>query len=409
MRTALNLAAAATLALLAGCAPQTTPPPPTGASVAQLAQTVSDADCATAARARTLPDEPGLAVVVDATASRGHTTLPDGTVGAMAEVGRAGGRITVVGVEGPDAPAQVLVHGVAVLDPELVDTPREEGALRTGLACVVRAVAGYTPTAPGSDPYAAVNAAVGMLTVRDGGRLEVVSDLWSTGGVVRLSQGVDPGETPVAPLAAQLAERGLARLDGLAVGFHGVGTFAGRPGDEAVTRWLEQLAADSATAAGAASVQVDRDGGTPVPGPVGPADPVALGAVQPAVVTAGSSHRLSGNAFFEPGSAALKPGTEERLADLAAQLAPRKGSRAEIVGHVASWGDERYRDQLSTARAAAIRDALVRLGADPAALSVRGAGSRERLAEDLAPDGTLLPAEAAQNRRVDVRVAAASP
>lgn len=399
-------AAATAVALLVGCAAAEPDPQITGAEVAVIAATLDDPGCAWTASSAPTPGAPQLAIVYDATASRPATAFPDPVVADAVEVGKAGGTVVVVTVDGPGAPARTALPRTALLPAEVRDTPRERGVLREGLACVFRAAVASRPTTAGSDVLTAVNTAVdAMGTHGDADRLDVVTDGWTTGGPLRLDSGVDIGDTPVDQLAHAVVDGpGMARLDRLAVAVHGVGGFAGRSAEEADTRWMAELYQRLCVLAGARSCSVDRDGGATLrAGTAGPTDPVTLPQPQPPVsIPEPELRRLSGNAFFAAGSAELRPDTQQELAPIARMLAPGGGYGAEIVGHVASWGSESYRDQLSAARAATIRDSLVALGANPAAMTARGAGSREPLVDDIGPNGGLLPAQAARNRRVDV-------
>lgn len=347
-----------------------------------------------------------MVLVVDPTRSFAASGLPDPVAADITDVAHRGGTLTIVAIDGAGARPTELWSRRTLLPPEVRDTPREEAVLAHALACIDRAVAAVVPTRPGTDGVAGWNAGVDALGPdREGARLVLLTDGYFSAGALRLDR-VDVGGTPPREIAAAVVEaRQLADLSGLDVAVHGVGRIADRAVDESTVRWLEELQRDLCTLGGAARCTVTRLGGPAPAPPAGdrPADPVALPPPGPAVVdVAPQVRRLTGNAFFDAGSAQLRVGAEGELVGLAAELAPGAGRRAEIVGHVASWGSPGYREELSRGRAGAVADALVRLGADPGALTVRGAGSRERLAEDVTPAGELIGEQAARNRRVDV-------
>jgi outer membrane protein OmpA-like peptidoglycan-associated protein len=69
-----------------------------------------------------------------------------------------------------------------------------------------------------------------------------------------------------------------------------------------------------------------------------------------------------------------------------------------VIGHTDRVGTVEYNDRLSLQRAERVRAELVRLGVDPARISVEGRGEREPLVPT--PDEMPEP----QNRRVEVSV-----
>lgn len=102
---------------------------------------------------------------------------------------------------------------------------------------------------------------------------------------------------------------------------------------------------------------------------------------------------------FATGSAELAGGDIAALTALAAMLAADPGMRLALVGHTDAAGGLEANIALSRARAAAVRDRLVALGADPARVVAEGVGW-------LAPRATNLTEEGRQkNRRVEAVLA----
>ncbi|MGV8896354.1 MAG: OmpA family protein [Rhodoglobus sp.] len=96
--------------------------------------------------------------------------------------------------------------------------------------------------------------------------------------------------------------------------------------------------------------------------------------------------------FIDPAAA------EAALVELAAWLAPGKKHHITVTGTTAS-GDPVWCQQLSEERAAAVKEVLVRLGADPSAIEPKGAGYAAN-PPDHDASGIFDPAAAALNRTV---------
>lgn len=99
---------------------------------------------------------------------------------------------------------------------------------------------------------------------------------------------------------------------------------------------------------------------------------------------------------FEEGSAAIAPGNNMLLDEVADALRPCLGSVIAITGHTDRSGEEAVNLALSQQRALAVRDALVARGIRADGMQARGLGSAEPVA-DLAPGD---PA----NRRIEFSV-----
>jgi outer membrane protein OmpA-like peptidoglycan-associated protein len=99
---------------------------------------------------------------------------------------------------------------------------------------------------------------------------------------------------------------------------------------------------------------------------------------------------------FETGKADLKPGAAERLRPLATYLQANGNVRVQIDGHTDAQGSDSYNQQLSEARAGAVRAALASMGVDGARIAAIGHGKAEPVADNKTPAGRQ------QNRRVEV-------
>jgi outer membrane protein OmpA-like peptidoglycan-associated protein len=101
---------------------------------------------------------------------------------------------------------------------------------------------------------------------------------------------------------------------------------------------------------------------------------------------------------FRTEDSAIDAADEQRLAELASFIAPLDGTVIRLDGHADVRGTEKYNDALSTARAAAVRDALVRAGMPVERIVVTGEGSADATATEQDADGMAL------DRRVAVTV-----
>jgi OOP family OmpA-OmpF porin len=100
--------------------------------------------------------------------------------------------------------------------------------------------------------------------------------------------------------------------------------------------------------------------------------------------------------YFDFNKATLQPQSGSALKEIAAALR-NMGRRFTIEGHTDNIGTDRYNDDLSTRRATAVKDALVRdHGIDQAWLATAGFGERRPIENN----DTL--AGRARNRRVEL-------
>lgn len=101
--------------------------------------------------------------------------------------------------------------------------------------------------------------------------------------------------------------------------------------------------------------------------------------------------------YFDFNEATLKPESALALQEIASALSSLPGRRLRLEGHTDSVGSDRYNDDLSARRAAAVKAALVRdHGADAGRLSTVGHGERR----PIETNDTL--AGRARNRRVEL-------
>jgi outer membrane protein OmpA-like peptidoglycan-associated protein len=107
---------------------------------------------------------------------------------------------------------------------------------------------------------------------------------------------------------------------------------------------------------------------------------------------------LSVELFFRTEESGLAAATEERLAKLAALIEPMDGAVIRLEGHTDVRGTETFNATLSTARAAAVRDALVRGGMPAERVIVTAAGESGSIATEQDTDGMAL------ERRVEMNV-----
>lgn len=99
---------------------------------------------------------------------------------------------------------------------------------------------------------------------------------------------------------------------------------------------------------------------------------------------------------FETGKADLKAGSAQRLQPLAQYLQANPAVKVRIDGHTDSQGTDGYNQQLSQARAEAVRTALAGMGVAPERITAVGHGETQPVADN------KIAAGRQQNRRVEV-------
>jgi outer membrane protein OmpA-like peptidoglycan-associated protein len=107
---------------------------------------------------------------------------------------------------------------------------------------------------------------------------------------------------------------------------------------------------------------------------------------------------LSVELFFRTEESGLAGATEERLAKLAALAEPMEGAVIRLEGHADVRGTDTFNTTLSTARAEAVRDALIRGGMPSDRVIVTAAGETGSAAPERDVDGMAL------DRRVEMSI-----
>jgi outer membrane protein OmpA-like peptidoglycan-associated protein len=107
---------------------------------------------------------------------------------------------------------------------------------------------------------------------------------------------------------------------------------------------------------------------------------------------------ISDEVAFDHESTAIRPSflpTLEKVADVPAR---HDNARLLVIGHTDSTGPESYNQELSRARAQAVRDALVTYGVDAGRIRAEGRGESEPRADNGSEAGR------AANRRVEILI-----
>ena len=107
---------------------------------------------------------------------------------------------------------------------------------------------------------------------------------------------------------------------------------------------------------------------------------------------------LSVEVFFRTEDSGVGGATEERLAKLAGLIEPMDGTVIRLEGHADARGTETFNTNLSTARAEAVREALIRGGMPAERVIVTAAGEAGSAAVEQDVDGMAL------DRRVEMNV-----
>lgn len=102
--------------------------------------------------------------------------------------------------------------------------------------------------------------------------------------------------------------------------------------------------------------------------------------------------------YFETGGSQLTVESASQLADLLSRAMARPGGEIVVTGHTDSVGAGLANDQLSLARASAIRSILVSRGFDANRVDAVGRGEREPVVPT--PDNTAEP----RNRRAEITI-----
>jgi outer membrane protein OmpA-like peptidoglycan-associated protein len=110
--------------------------------------------------------------------------------------------------------------------------------------------------------------------------------------------------------------------------------------------------------------------------------------------------QLTGNDLrFDFDQAAIRPGDEARLQQLARVLKEYPDHRLTEAGHTDSTGSDAYNEALSQRRAQSVSSFLIHAGVPPTSfVGLRGYGETQPIAPNTTPDGR------AQNRRVELTI-----
>ncbi|MGY1987745.1 OmpA family protein [Blastococcus sp. SYSU DS0669] len=346
----------------------------------------------------TPPADPsgGLAVVVGA-----HSNMPPAAaVDGVAE------QVLTNAVRTRAEMSVVVADGA----PFVVEDARSTGADRESLDQHLTSAAARTPE---TDLLAALGLAAAEISAADGRRTVLVVDsgLSTTGALDFRQRGLLDAD-PADVVASLQAAGALPDLSGVHVVFQGLGDTAAPqpPLGEAVRRQLADLWTAVALAAGALDVTVER---TPLEGePVAGLPPVSLIGPGGGVTCTQNTVVLDGGAVaFQADTAAFQD-----AAAAAAKLQPvadrmrAAGVTATLTGTTADVGDDDGQRRLSQQRAQAVADLLGDLGVPAERMTVLGLGSDfPGYVQDRDGNGTLLPAAAAQNRRVTIELVGAGP
>jgi outer membrane protein OmpA-like peptidoglycan-associated protein len=102
--------------------------------------------------------------------------------------------------------------------------------------------------------------------------------------------------------------------------------------------------------------------------------------------------------MFRTGDSELADDIEPRLARLAELVSPIDGTMIRLEGHADARGSEEYNEQLSAARAAAVRDALIEAGMPAARITMSAIGERDSTAQEKDLDAMAF------ERRVQIKL-----
>jgi len=100
--------------------------------------------------------------------------------------------------------------------------------------------------------------------------------------------------------------------------------------------------------------------------------------------------------LFKSGSFELLPGARERLAKISGIVLAYPTLKLQVEGHTDAIGSDDYNQQLSEARAEAVRDYLIQQGISQNEITARGLGKTQPIASNDTPEGRQ------QNRRVEL-------
>jgi outer membrane protein OmpA-like peptidoglycan-associated protein len=211
------------------------------------------------------------------------------------------------------------------------------------------------------------------------------------------AQAPNPAPVPQAPAASTAGQSpNLAPQASAASKAEQTPTAAPAPGtSSASTSEQAPAAGPAATAAGASAAQAGDTGDAAN-------DKAAneLASLKPGFIPKDLVKALNDSPINFPTGSSQVPASITRFIDSAAgdlrQLP--KGSVLEIAGYTDNTGDARINLELSQRRASAVREALIKAGANPKMLLAKGYGSADPIAGNDTPEGRE------RNRRIEYRV-----
>lgn len=131
-------------------------------------------------------------------------------------------------------------------------------------------------------------------------------------------------------------------------------------------------------------------------GAAAPPPPVTVGTGDLAARLTSEGHAVLADLVFASGKGTLEPGDYPSLQAVADFLKATPAARIALVGHTDASGSLAANIAVSKARASAVRQALITLGADGDRIEAEGVGYLSPRASNQTPEGR------AQNRRVEV-------
>lgn len=347
-----------------------------------------------------------MAIVVGARSGTPAPKLSKALTAMARDTVEAGRKVFVIRLDGSPA---------VVFDDDLNSTasngPAFERDVNRHMESIARA---FREKATAARPEADVLAAIGIAarSVGEGGNVVVLDSALATKGDLNFRQDGMLSADPVEVAESLKRNDALPGLAGRRVLFEGLGnTVEPQPplGERGVKN-LGLIWAQVAKAAGAACTFVNATPssrmalrGTPpvTVVPVPPPVPSIKACGDTKLTEAHSVGFVRGEAEFrEPGAARKTLG---RLAEVLAG----SGKRVELIGTTSSEGDRQYNLRLSRARAEKVRDTLVELGIPGDRVTARGVGTDwPDNVQDVTAGGAVIPAAAARNRKVIVRLPA---
>lgn len=379
------------MSLVLGVAACSSPSPATTSAGYASVESVDAEACATLFGLEPSAETPTMTIVVDATESTLASDFPTQLKDAIFATSLANGTLSIIAVDGEDAPAQWVLSGVALNDSTIGDGVRRHTRIaEIAPACAELEARRAAPTHPGTDLATALRLAGGSPART--GTIWVQSDGLSSVGALDFDT-VQIGTAPADAIGPALAGVGeLPEWSGQTVVFAGLGATRGAALSQKAVSWLQDAylgicstaGADSCSIADGVTTGVERTAELPEDAPV------ALPLTETVVVRGDACVFTLGGVYFGADSSILTTEALDQLAGIATSMIAAPGSTARIVGHTAGDGDPN--DPLAVERAVAVQQSLAERGVASARMETSGVGSSQ-------PIGTPE-----QNRRVELEV-----